>query len=333
MAAPTQSYILDGSGDYITVADHGDFDCATHISMGLWFRMDGDQHDTHYCPVYLMARESWFDLYLERTSPPGNGRKYLGAEAYRVVWNVEGKATIRSNVDYDESTCYGGLVVPEKRHFVCAVATESGTSLILSIYIDGKLAATKTFSSTTLPAAAATAIYIGADHDGDKELKGTVSSIFMTDDLVTAAEISTIFASASGQATGVLDNLVIDIDTEGDLVNAGSAGNGTANGNAAARTYMDLWQGGYPCKQAVIPSAETGYYTAQRLMPQEFRWVDATTADHNCILKDGNGIIIWDSECDGADFVDSLVWPIDGSPIRGLDVDTLDSGLLYLYFR
>jgi hypothetical protein len=58
------------------------------------------------------------------------------------------------------------------------------------------------------------------------------------------------------------------------------------------------------------------------------RWIGGTTAGHSCILKDGNGNVLFESEADGANFLDLM--PIFRA-VDGLDVDTLDSGSLYVY--
>ena len=193
MAAPIQSYLLDGNSDYITLVDHADFDAGTYLSLGMWFRPDYDVAND----AYLYHRQSTFSMYLTQNK--------------RVAFFISGAGTLISS----------SPLVVEKKNFVVCTAAESGSDLLMKIYIDGVLDASSTLYSAAMPAAAATGVYIGAFETPANYLKGTVSSIFMTNDLVTGAEVATIFNHASGQATGNINALVIDIDTEGDLVNAG----------------------------------------------------------------------------------------------------------------
>ena len=61
-----------------------------------------------------------------------------------------------------------------------------------------------------------------------------------------------------------------------------------------------------------------------------FRWVGATTAGHQCIVKEGGstGAVLFKSEADGANFLDVMAlhrWA------DGLYVDTLGSGTVFIY--
>jgi hypothetical protein len=60
------------------------------------------------------------------------------------------------------------------------------------------------------------------------------------------------------------------------------------------------------------------------------RWVNATTKDHGCLLKDGAGHEIFYSVADGPNFIDIL--PLFRI-IDGLVLTTCDSGTLYAYIR
>lgn len=60
------------------------------------------------------------------------------------------------------------------------------------------------------------------------------------------------------------------------------------------------------------------------------RWVGGTTAGHQCILKDTDGNTLFDSVADGAHFVDVHAIPMI---VDGIDLDTLDSGILYIYLN
>jgi hypothetical protein len=64
------------------------------------------------------------------------------------------------------------------------------------------------------------------------------------------------------------------------------------------------------------------------LYVKHLRWVRATTAGHLCIVKAANGDKIFESEADGAKFID--VHPLYKF-VNGINIDTLDSGSLYVY--
>ena len=67
---------------------------------------------------------------------------------------------------------------------------------------------------------------------------------------------------------------------------------------------------------------------ADAMMIDFVRWVGATTAGHQCLLKDAAGGIIFDSYATGSNYVEQ-------APIRkrynGLTLTTLASGTLYIY--
>lgn len=58
------------------------------------------------------------------------------------------------------------------------------------------------------------------------------------------------------------------------------------------------------------------------------RWVGATTAGHALSVTDTAGNVIWESEADGANFIDMFpVYKI----VTGVKAATMDSGTLYVY--
>lgn len=62
------------------------------------------------------------------------------------------------------------------------------------------------------------------------------------------------------------------------------------------------------------------------------RWVGATTAGHEAIIKDAAGKVKWRSLASGANNVeaDDIYPNLRGQNWAGLTVDTLDSGSLYI---
>ena len=82
----------------------------------------------------------------------------------------------------------------------------------------------------------------------------------------------------------------------------------------------------------VIDTADSTGILDVKAKVKKVRWVGATTAGHQAIIKDsGNNETIWESVASGANFIDSDLieswWP------RGFTVPTLDSGTLYIYLE
>jgi hypothetical protein len=66
-----------------------------------------------------------------------------------------------------------------------------------------------------------------------------------------------------------------------------------------------------------------------RLIVSYLRWVGATTAGHSLVVNDADGNVIWESEADGANFIDILpFW----RRVNGVTVNTIDSGNLFIYY-
>lgn len=59
------------------------------------------------------------------------------------------------------------------------------------------------------------------------------------------------------------------------------------------------------------------------------RWVAATTAGHTCIIQDADSIVLWESVCTGANYVESD--QIEREWVTDFKVTTLASGRLYVY--
>lgn len=79
---------------------------------------------------------------------------------------------------------------------------------------------------------------------------------------------------------------------------------------------------------AIVSSTQGDTYT-ERLWVKYIRWVNATTAGHELKILDNEGGSIGRSFADGQYFTDLI--PIFGW-VNGIDLDTLDSGEVYVYF-
>jgi hypothetical protein len=61
---------------------------------------------------------------------------------------------------------------------------------------------------------------------------------------------------------------------------------------------------------------------------KHFRWISATASGHKCVVTSHSGSVLFESEADGAKFID--VHPLY-KIVNGLTIDTLDSGKLFVY--
>ena len=306
MAAPTQCYYLDGTGDYVTGTDDAAWDITSATGLGMWICRDHDDLEN----VVLLDRANMIEF---------------GYSAGHPYITVEGAGTLRAN----------NVKLPKERPImVSAVAYESGSDLYLELYVGEDQVATGTILSAAFPAATNTAIFVGSDSSAANALKGSVSSIFMTSDRVYHSELKTIFESSAGQATDVLDNLVIDVDTEGDLANAGTGTDPfTAGGNAVPRTYMNIFQSMAGTRVIHIPEAETKYVISHKILPTYLKWHGDTIADGDTLqLKDKNGKVLFT-------YVSILddqggIWYFDHDTCwDGLNISTLGHGLLEIGVR
>jgi len=65
---------------------------------------------------------------------------------------------------------------------------------------------------------------------------------------------------------------------------------------------------------------------------KKLRWIGGTTAGHVCRVEDNNGERIWESAANGANFVDESGFDDKGEQFPGLEVATIDSGILYVHY-
>lgn len=84
----------------------------------------------------------------------------------------------------------------------------------------------------------------------------------------------------------------------------------------------------------VLEASVSGTMTLERSQVTGIVWVGATTASDEAILRARNGSRIWEGRATGTDTYLGIRFTDDGvlAP-QGLEVDTLDSGRLYVYLR
>lgn len=306
MAAPKACYLFDGDGDSVTGADNAAWDIASAASFGLWFRRDYDDLNT---VSYLIHGQNRFSLYIDATN--------------HLCWTISGATgTLRSNA----------RIGSEHLYFVVVTGVEVGTALHMAIYINGALDNHQILAASAWPAATTTALFVGSDHTPANLFKGTISSILGTSDQLNTVEIQQIYDSATGQitdlATILSHTVIIDVDTEGDLANAGTGTNPFTATNAVARTYMDLWQSHSLHDGCIrVPEAETGYNTRKKVTVRGIRWWGDTIADGDLLLIEN-----WD----GSDNFQTYAladdtggyWVFEDRDFDGLKVTTLAHGLI-----
>lgn len=80
----------------------------------------------------------------------------------------------------------------------------------------------------------------------------------------------------------------------------------------------------------VVDTASATLVEATSMRIQTIRWIGATTAGHEAIIKNGRGKIVWASVANAANFLDES-HGLDFRTQDGFAVTTLGSGLLYIY--
>lgn len=80
----------------------------------------------------------------------------------------------------------------------------------------------------------------------------------------------------------------------------------------------------------IIDTAAATALTSYAFTATKIRWVGATTAGHQAIVQNGNGIVKFSAEAVGANYTESEHFdpPLIFS---GLIVPTLSSGTIYIY--
>ena len=305
MATPKASYILDGAGDYVSVGDSANLDADTYISLGIWVKLDYDALDSG--DVYLFDRAVAHSIWID-----------VGG---KVHFSISGGGEAISN----------GRLPLDQPVFVVCTAIDSGTNLVMKIYIEGVIDETLTIAGAGLPVAVAVSTYIGAYRTPANYVKGTISSVFMTNDLVTAAEVLACYNDADGDHTGNIDSLSISImtATEPDATNDnGAAGAGNVRGTAVIRTYMDLFQSMGSGNVMQIGEAMTRYNTHQPILVKKVKWFGDEILDNSQLT-----LTDWGDKSFLTHYATAVDTGIDrdfgdGMWVNGLKIATLAKGLL-----
>jgi hypothetical protein len=78
----------------------------------------------------------------------------------------------------------------------------------------------------------------------------------------------------------------------------------------------------------VFTSVDVGFVLPGVKFVKHFRWIRATASGHVCSVQVASGDVVFESEADGAKFID--VHPLYKF-VNGLTIATLDSGKLFVY--
>jgi hypothetical protein len=77
-----------------------------------------------------------------------------------------------------------------------------------------------------------------------------------------------------------------------------------------------------------VGSTYNGIGPGQPSFVKHFRWVKVVASGDQCIVKTSAGDVVFDSEADGANFIDVHPWY---HHVNGIVINKLDSGTLYVY--
>lgn len=87
---------------------------------------------------------------------------------------------------------------------------------------------------------------------------------------------------------------------------------------------MATTNNGYLVKCTAASDEVTGQFRVTTI-----RWVNGSTADHQCIVTDSDDNVVFDSVADGPNFID--IHPIFRQ-MNGIKISTLDSGNVFVYY-
>jgi hypothetical protein len=199
------------------------------------------------------------------------------------------------------------------------------------IYVNGKAVDSGTFVGENLAGDVASALYFAIGNDGaSNPYKGFISNIFVSEDVLTAAEALTIYASGAG----TVDYAAIsDHGAEWNIDEnaAATCDNETSANIDLTVTNGAVWQTEWDFKgkeSGVWDTDDASHNFNGPIFVTEIDWIDATAVDHSAIIKDWAGNIKFEAEADADDFTDRA-YPNEW--FDGIRIDTLSSGRLLIH--
>lgn len=296
---------FDGVDDHFYIADNAALDVANGLSMSIWIKRDyDDDGDTDEIGSVISSRENHFIFYIH------HDMLHIYVEGIGLWTDV--------------------VEIPKQMlcHLVI-VSIDSGSDHIQKVYQQGVLRNTKTWSGVNYPAATDTNLYVGCKYGSSNFLKGTVHHFMMSSDEWTQAEVIELWGSgtaADDVAAGDnwITRILVDEGTGTDLDNEeGVAGlDGVIAGTERWTSYAEKemkGMRGITFDKTNMP--EDGTFVIDRI---QYR---GTNAAHTCQVTDLAGCVIFNGL--GTNDIQDL----DCLVVKGLNVTTIDSGYVRVFFR
>lgn len=298
---------FDGTNDHLTIADHAELSWGTDWSISLWFAMDADCA----ADARLMSREDYAGIVLEEGN---SGTRALGLTI------AGGGIHHFPNIKFQPHTLYNLLIT----------WADDGADCDYVIYVDGVAKATGTFVGENHAGDVAKALYFAIKHDATlNPYTGYISNIFVTKDVMTAAEAVTIYASGAGIVTYAMSNAIAEWNCDEDA--ATTIDNETSANIDLTLTNGPIWQTEWDFKgksSGVWDTTDVSHRWPDPIYVTQVEWIDATAADQSLLITDWADNVVFASEADADDFIDRA-YPDEWWD--GIKIVTLGGGRLLIH--
>jgi hypothetical protein len=174
-----------GNSEYLSLADHADFDFTDEFSISLWFKPES----------LATTLNNQSIIYKGNLGGDGNG-------GYRITYyNASGNKLLvqiwdSSNTDEQWRTTNNVIETADTWYHI--VITVDASTSTCTIYVDGSSEAVTNIGSTATSIGANSGdVYIGA-RDAGQYIDGVFDEFTITSDVITSGEVTTIYNSGSG---------------------------------------------------------------------------------------------------------------------------------------
>ncbi len=298
---------FDGVNDHLTIADHAELSWGTAWSLSIWFAVDA----ACAADARLMSRAAYADILLEEGN---SGTKALG------VAITGGSVHHFRNIKFQPHSLY---------HLVITLA-DDGADCDYVIYVNGAVQATGTFVGENLGGDVANALYFAIHNDAaSNPYTGYISNILVTKDVVTAAEVVTMYAAGVGIITYAVSDIGAEWNCDEDAAT-------TIDNEASANIDLTLtngpiWQTEWDFKgkdSGVWDTTDVSHRWPDPIYVTQIEWIDATAADQSLLITDWADNVVFASEADADDFIDRA-YPDEW--YNGIKIVTLGGGRLLIH--
>ena len=299
---------FDGVNDHLTIADHAELSWGTAWSISLWFAMDAD------CAAMarLMSRAAYAEILLEEGN---SGTRALG------IGITGGGVHSFPNIKFQPHTLYNLTIT----------LADDGADCDYVIYVDGVAKATGTFAGENLGGDVANALYFAINTDAaSNPYLGYISNIFVSKDVLTAAEALAIYASGAG----IIDYAAISdhgAEWNCDEDTATTCENDSSANIDLTLTNGPIWQTEWDFKgkdSGVWDTTDVSHRWPDPIYVTQIEWIDATVADQSLLITDWADNVVFASEADADDFIDRA-YPDEW--YNGIKIVTLGGGRLLIH--